>query len=65
MIERPYRVELGDHKATVVRRDAEFEEACRVAWRISTENHSIQVHVKHRDIGIVRSYETGMCIRGR
>jgi hypothetical protein len=59
MIERPYRVELGDHERTIVRRDAEEGEADAAARRLSRRHPKIRVHVVHRDTGIVRSFEAG------
>lgn len=63
MIERPYRVELGDHDRTIVRRDADEGEADAAARRLSRRHPKIRVHVVHRDCGIVRSYEAGQCLR--
>ena len=62
MIERPYRVELGDHKGTIVRRDVEERDADAAAHRLSIQQPKICVHVVHRECGIVRSYQAGQCL---
>lgn len=59
MIERPYRVELGDHERMIVRRDLDEGEAVAVARRFSRLHHKTRVHLVHRDTGIVRSFEAG------
>ena len=59
MIERPYRVELGDHERTIVRRNIEEWEAEASARRLSRRHPTIRVHLVHRDTGIVRSFEAG------